>query len=88
MRIFLQQRPTSAEATQFVQLVLQPDMFGGWTLMRESGRIGGRSQLKREQFLSHAEANAAFEKARDTQLKRGLQIMFVQGADAPKPDVK
>jgi len=84
MRMFLQQRPEGPEAPRFVQLMLQPDLLGGWTLVRESGLVGGRSQVRREQFLDQASAFAALETARDQQLKRGFQLMFVQGADAPR----
>lgn len=84
MRLFLQQRPEGREPPRYVQLMLQPDLLGGWTLVRESGQVGGRSTLKREQFLDRDAAFAALEKARDAQLKRGLQLMFVQGAEAPK----
>lgn len=84
MRLLLQQRPDGREAPRFVQLMLQPDLLGGWTLVRESGQIGGRSQLKREQFLDQASAIAALEQARDQQMKRGFQLMFAQGAEAPK----
>ncbi len=84
MRLFLQQKPSAGEAPKFVQLILEQDLLGGWCLVKESGHTGGRSQLKREQFLQHENAIAAFEKARDAQVKRGFQIMFVQGADAPE----
>lgn len=84
MRVFLQQRPDAGEAPRYVQLTLQPDLFGGWELLRETGQIGGRASLKREQYLLQDEANAAFEKARDSQLKRGFQLMFARGADAPR----
>ena len=84
MRVFLQQRPDAGEAPRYVQRTLQPDLFGGWELLRETGQIGGRATLKREQYLLQDEANAAFEKARDSHLKRGFQLMFARGADAPK----
>ncbi|WP_313221663.1 WGR domain-containing protein [Pseudoxanthomonas mexicana] len=84
MRVFLQQRPDAGEAPRYVQLTLQPDLFGGWELLRETGQIGGRATLKRDQYLLQDEANAAFEKARDSHLKRGFQLMFARGADAPK----
>ncbi len=84
MRILLQQRPVPGEAPRYLQLTLQPDLFGGWVLLRESGQIGGKSQLRREQYLLQAEAVAAFEKARDTQVQRGFQVMFVSGAEAPR----
>ena len=84
MRLLLQQRPDGNEAPRFVQLQLQPDLLGGWTLLRETGQIGGRSSLRREQFPDQSSAVAALESARDVQLKRGFQLMFVQGADAPR----
>ena len=84
MRLLLQQRPDHSEAPRFVQLMLQPDLLGGWALVRESGVIGGRSQLRREQFLDHDSALAALEQARDQQLKRGFQLMFTQGSNAPR----
>ncbi len=84
MRVFLQQRPNGPEAPRFVSLSLQPDLLGSWELVRESGQVGGRSQHKRELYLLQAEAEAAFEHARDAHLKRGYQITFVRGADAPR----
>ena len=84
MRLFLQQRPDGHDAPRFVQLMLQPDLFGGWALVRETGQMGGRSTVRREQFPDHPSALAALEHARDQQLKRGFQLMFTQGTDAPK----
>ena len=84
MRMFLQQRPEGPEAPRFVQLMLQPDLLGGWTLVRESGVVGGRSQVRREQFLDQTSAFTALEQARDQHIKRGFQLTFVQGADAPR----
>jgi len=82
MRLLLQQRPEGPEAPRFVQLMLQPDLLGGWALVKETGQIGGRSQVRREQFLDQESALAALEKARDQQIKRGFQLMFSQGANA------
>ncbi len=84
MRLLLQQRPDGPDAPRFVQLMLQPDLLGAWTLVRETGQIGGRSTVRRQQFLSQAEAVAALEQARDQQLKRGYQLMFARGADTPR----
>lgn len=84
MRLLMQQQPLAGESPRFFQLQLQQDLLGGWTLTRESGLIGGKTQWKREVYLDRAEAQAAFEKARDQQLKRGFQVMFTQGADAPR----
>lgn len=84
MRLLLQQRPDGREAPRFVQLTLQSDLLGGWALLRESGQTGGRSTLRREQFLDQASALSALEQARDLQLKRGFQLMYAEGMVAPK----
>ena len=84
MRLLLQQRPDGREPPRFVQLMLEPDLLGGWALVRETGQIGGRSSVRREQYLDQASAVAALEHARDLQLKKGFQLMFVQGAEAPR----
>ena len=79
MRLYLQQRPDGTEAPRFVQLQLDTDLLGGWTLVRESGQVGGRSQLRREQYLDRDSAVAALERARDQTLKKGFQLMFARG---------
>lgn len=84
MRLLLQQPAAGHEAPRYVQLVLQQDLLGGWVLMRESGQIGGRSTLRREQFLEREAALAAFEEARDAQVRRGFRVMFTQGSEAPR----
>lgn len=77
MHLLLQQQhPKAGEAPRFVQFTLQPDLFGGWMLLRESGQQGQtRTTLRREQYLDHATALAALQKARDAQLKRGFALM-------------
>jgi predicted DNA-binding WGR domain protein len=84
MRLFLQQPPLAGEAPKYVNLILEQDLLGGWSLLRETGQPGGRSQLKREQFLDRDQALAAFEKARDQQVKKGFRVMFAAGAEAPR----
>ena len=83
MRLYLQNLPGSAEPPRYVQIVLEQDLLGGWTLYRETGQQGGKATLRREQFLERDAAIAAFEKARDTQLKRGYRLMFAQGLEGP-----
>lgn len=75
MHAFLQQPAIGSEAPRFLRLTLLPDLFGGWELLRESRRIGSRSQLRRELYLEEAEARAAFDKARDAELHRGYAVL-------------
>jgi len=81
MRAYLQQPPLGPAPIRFVQLTLQPDLFGGWELLRETGDVGGRTQLRREQYLQQDEAERAFDKARDSHLKRGYALMPAPGSD-------
>lgn len=74
MHAFLRHPATAAEAPRFVRLTLLPDLFGGWELLREAGRVGTRSQLRRDLYLDQAEALAAFEKARNAELHRGFAL--------------
>ncbi len=83
MRVFLQTKPASSDAPRYYQIALQQDLLGGWTLTREWGQQGGRVSLKREIYLERDDALAAFEHARDAQLKRGFKLMFSQGMDSP-----
>ena len=80
MRLLLQQRPEGREAPRFVQFMLQPDLLGGWTLVRESGQIGGRSTVRREQFLDQASAFPALQRARHTHITRGFLLRCGVGA--------
>ncbi|MEG2803452.1 WGR domain-containing protein [Stenotrophomonas sp.] len=83
MRVFLQHHTGGADPVRYVQLTLQPDLFGGWELLRESGQLGGRAQLRRELFLQADAARHAFEKARDTELHRGYEIRPAPGMASP-----
>ena len=81
MRIYMQTQADLAESPRFYQLSLQQDLLGGWTLYREWGNQGARSSMKREVYLDRDSAVSAFEKARDSQVKRGFRVVFSQGME-------
>ncbi|HET7266650.1 MAG TPA: WGR domain-containing protein [Oleiagrimonas sp.] len=83
MRIYMQTRPAAGEAPRYVQLVLEQDLLGAWTLYRETGTQGGRATLRKEVYLERDAALDAFEKTRDKQVKRGYQVMITQGMESP-----
>jgi len=83
MRIYMQNQSAPGEPPRYVQLTLEQDLLGAWTLYRESGTQGGRATLRKQVFLDHDEALAAFEKARDNQTRRGFRIMITQGMESP-----
>lgn len=79
----MQTAPEPHAAPRYVQLMLEQDLLGGWTLYRESGTEGGRVTLRRQVFLQREEAMASFETARDAQLKRGFKVMITEGMERP-----
>jgi len=83
MRIYLQLQPTEAGVIRFVHLILQEDLMGGWTLIRETGKQGSPGTIKREQYDSQDQAINAMMKWRDKNLSRGYKIAFVQGDRSP-----
>lgn len=83
MRIFMQTQPGAQESPRYYHLILQQDLLGGWTLIREWGQQGGRASLKREVFLERDAAEQAMTTYRDQQVRKGFHVMFAQGADAP-----
>ncbi len=82
MHILLQQIAPGLPAPRFVRLALREDLFGGWELIRESGQLGGKSQVRRELFLSQAEAREALETACAALARRGFVAQTPQLAAA------
>lgn len=60
---------------RFYRLVIQPDLFGEWRLVREWGRIGQAGQLRQAIYPSQAEAKTALERLRRVKEKRGYISM-------------
>jgi predicted DNA-binding WGR domain protein len=56
---------------RFYRLALQPDLFGGCTLIREWGRIGRGGQMKLEEFASEGQAVDALLTTQRRKVRRG-----------------
>lgn len=84
MRIYMQTPPTADVPPRFCHLILQQDLLGGWNVVRESGSQGGSGRLRREHFDDRDSAVQALIRLRDAQLKRGYQVVFVQGQEGPE----
>ncbi len=78
MRIYMQIPPQGDKAPRFYHLHLQEDLLEGWTMIREWGYQGAAGRVKKEHFHEQADAEAALLQARDEQLKRGYQVVFMQ----------
>ena len=82
MRVYLQVPPQGGDPSRFCHLQLQPDLMGGWQLVRETGRQGGAGRVKRTHYTSLEAAQAALEKQRNDYLRRGFRIVFAEGEGA------
>lgn len=79
MRIFMQTPPGSGQSPRYYQLILQEDLLGGWSLLRQWGHLGARGAQRKEHFSTLEMATDALTGHRDLQLKRGFRIMFIHG---------
>ena len=84
MRIYLQTRPDANATPRFYHLALQEDLLEGWTLIKETGYQGSKGKITTQHFETQEEALQAMLQARDAQLKRGYQVVFVQGQSRPE----
>ena len=83
MRIYLQTRPEDGSTPRYYHLLLQEDLLEGWTLVKETGQQGSSGRITKQHYNSWEEAEKAMLKARDKQLNRGYQVVFVQGQTRP-----
>lgn len=81
MRIYMQTPVSSEDNLRFYHLLLQPDLLGGWILVREWGFQGAAGRIKKSHFPVLEEAQEALIKARDQQLKRGYRVVFMAGGE-------
>lgn len=59
---------------RFYELDIQPNLFGGYSLMRYWGRIGTDGQMKTELHDKKSDARCAFDILQQSKLRRGYQI--------------
>ena len=79
MRIYMQIPPSDAGAPKFYHLHLQEDLLEGWTLIREWGYQGARGRMVKDHYPDRDSAESAMLKVRDAQIKKGYQVVFMQG---------
>jgi predicted DNA-binding WGR domain protein len=56
---------------RFYRLDVQPDLFGGWSLWREWGRLGSAGQVRHAPYATAEAAEAALREAARMKAKRG-----------------
>ena len=70
----MQQPASGPVPPRYIRLSVGQDLLGSWELVRETGQIGGRSQVRREIFASADQALGAFEAFRTQFAKRGYVV--------------
>jgi predicted DNA-binding WGR domain protein len=83
MHIYLQRPQEESNPPRYYHLLLQRDLLGGWSLIREWGYQGASGRVKRDHHPTRQEAEAALMTLRDDQLRRGYRVVFVQGELPP-----
>ena len=83
MRVFMQTTPGVEGPPRFYELILQEDLLGGWSLIRQWGRTGTRGTHNKEHFTDQCAAQQALVEHRDRQLDKGFAIMFIHGSSSP-----
>jgi len=83
MRIYMQIPAMEDKPPRFYQLMLQQDLMGGWSLIRNWGETGSAGRVKRDYFENLEQAQSAMLRVRDTQLSRGYKVMYMQGQELP-----
>lgn len=79
MRIYMQIPGIENKMPRFYQLLLEKDLLGGWTLIKEWGQQGAGGRIKRDFFESYEQAEKALIESRDAQIQKGYRVVFVQG---------
>jgi predicted DNA-binding WGR domain protein len=63
----------SRNMCRFYRLDVQPDLFGGFSVVKEWGRIGARGRMMDEWHMTEAEAFAALQRQAERKRRRGYQ---------------
>jgi len=58
---------------RFYRLAVWPDLFGGFTVMREWGRLAQPGTMRLDSYATEAEAGRALDRLRDSKKQRGYQ---------------
>jgi len=69
--VYLEKRIPDQNQFRFYSLWLVPNLFGGWSLIREWGRIGSPGTLRVDSFDTQHEAQDALDKLAFLKTRRG-----------------
>jgi predicted DNA-binding WGR domain protein len=78
--IFLRRIEAPRNMHRFYSLYLQPDLFGGITIVKEWGRIGQPGTVRQEVYGDEAAAGAVLTARIAKKIKRGYRQITVNWA--------
>jgi predicted DNA-binding WGR domain protein len=67
----------SRNMARFYRLDVQPDLFGGWSLWREWGRLGSSGQVRHAPYPTAEAAETARQMVERAKRKRGYSITML-----------
>lgn len=70
---YLTRSDPSCNMNRFYRMDVQPDLFGGWTLWREWGRIGRGGRLRLDAYPSERDGQAALSDLMKQKMQRGYR---------------
>ena len=73
MDLRLEKRDPATSQARFYRLITMPTLFGGWSLVREWGRIGHPGQVNVEPYATEDEAAVAGAKLAASKRRRGYE---------------
>ena len=79
MHIYMQNMGDDNISPRFYHLILQKDLLEGWSLIREWGIQGSPGRVKCDHHQTREAALSVLLSVRNTQLRRGFQVVFTQG---------
>ena len=82
--VYLTKIDAARNMARFYALDLQPDLFGGWALVRRWGRIGRGGQVRSVLHEKQEGAAAALERELRRRKRRGYAAAAGSGAATPR----
>ncbi len=73
MDLRLEKRDPATSQVRFYRLITMPNLFGGWSLVREWGRLGHPGRVKTEPYATEDEAIVAGETLAAKKRRRGYR---------------
>ena len=74
MRTHLQRIVPEENVRRFYTVLVQPSLFGDWSVLREWGRIGQGGTVRGTSYGSEAEARVVAEAAVAGKVRRGYRV--------------